>query len=185
MVKKQIISSVITKQTENWHKGFIKPFWSKISYTKLDYKRLPFNNDSDIQKWRNQGYTQKYFTGLLCDMNSDHPKYVKDFIDWFSKIYNAKNIGVSFYKMPTSVILPTHNDTFKKYRSLFKCKLKDCFRIIVFLDDWQPGHVFEIDGFPITKYKKGDFIFWNNTTPHMAANIGLKPRYTMQLTGHK
>jgi hypothetical protein len=25
---------------------------------------------------------------------------------------------------------------------------------------------------------------WTYDTPHMAANIGLEPRYTLQITGH-
>ena len=185
LIKDKFISSVITKQTDQWHKGFIKSFWSKASYTKLNYERKPFNNQKDLVKWNRQGYTHKYFTGMLCDMNSMHPTYVNDITSWFSRTYHAKNIGVSFYKMPTGVILPTHKDTFKKYRNLFNCNLKDCMRVIIFLDDWYPGHFFEIDGNSITNYKKGDFIFWQGSTPHMAANIGLETRYTMQITGHK
>jgi len=28
-------------------------------------------------------------------------------------------------------------------------------------------------------------LFWESDTPHMAANIGLEKRYTLQLTGHR
>jgi len=186
MAKKQIISSVITKSNENWHKGFIKPFWSTVSYTKLDYKHIPFNNDKDMQKWLKQGYPKEVVAnGALVDMNSTQPAYAKDIVKWFENTYNVKNVGISFFRMKTACMIPTHKDTYKKYKSLFKCRAKDIRRAIIFLDDWQPGHVLEVDGYPITKYKKGDFVFWKNDTPHMAANIGLKPRYTMQLTGHK
>lgn len=182
---KEYISSVITKQYPEWHKGFVKSFWSGTSYKKLEYTRQPFNNQKDLIAWTKQGYTHKHFTGLLCDMNAQQPNYTKDFVNWFARTYKAKDIGISYYKMPTGVILPTHKDTFKKYRALFKCNLKDCIRAIVFLDEWHPGHVFEINGHSITNYKKGDFIFWQGSTPHMAANIGLTTRYTMQITGHK
>jgi len=185
LVKDKFIGSVTTEQHGSWHKGFIDSFWSKTSYTKLDYERQPFNNNADLNKWQKQGYTHKHFTGLLCDMNAQQPPYTKDFINWFEKYYKAKDVGVSFYEMPTGIILPTHKDTFKKYRSLFKCNLKDCIRAIIFLDDWYPGHFFEINGHSITNYKKGDFVFWEGSTPHMAANIGIKTRYTMQITGHK
>tara|TARA_B100001057_G_scaffold134288_1_gene133750 strand:- start:1344 stop:1907 length:564 start_codon:yes stop_codon:yes gene_type:complete len=181
----KFLSSVTTRQHQNWHRGFINPFWSKVSYTKLEYTRQPFNNVKDLKRWQTQGYTHEHFTGLLCDINADQPKYTNSFVEWFAKTFKAKHIGVSYYKMPTGVILPTHKDTFKKYRSLFKCSLKNCVRAIIFLDDWQPGHFFEIDGNSITNYKKGDYIFWSGSTPHMAANIGLKDRYTLQITGHK
>ena len=85
------LGSVVIQDYGNWHRGYMNPFWSKNSYTKLDYKRQPFNNTSDLKKWHNQGYTHKYYTGLLCDMNSEQPKYVPDFINWFAKTYNAKN----------------------------------------------------------------------------------------------
>lgn len=185
-MKSNFLSSVITQQHESWERGFIKPFWSTVSYTKLDYKHIPFNNDKDMQKWLKQGYPKEIVAnGALVDMKSTQPAYAKDIIKWFENTYNVKNVGISFFRMKTASIIPTHKDTYKKYRSLFKCKLKDIHRAIVFLDDWQAGHIFEIDSFPITKYKKGDFICWSGDTPHMAANIGLKTRYTIQLTGHK
>ena len=118
MPKRKHIASIVSKKYPNWERGFVDSFWSKVSYTKLDYKREPFNNKRDIKKWRSQGYTQEHFTGLLCDMNSIQPAYIDDFISWFERYYKAKDVGVSFYKMPTGVILPTHKDTFKKYLSL-------------------------------------------------------------------
>ena len=179
------IASIITETHANWHRGFLTSLWSKKSYTTLNYNRQPFNNQKDLLLWKKQGYTHKYFTGLLCDMNEKQPKYVNEYISWFERKYNAKNVGVSFYKMPTGVILPTHRDTYKKYRKLFRCKLKDCIRAIIFLDKWKPGHFFEIANNSIIKYRKGDFIVWYGNTPHMAANIGLQDRYTMQITGHR
>ena len=185
MYKNRHIGSVVTKQYTNWEKGFTNNFWSKASYTKLDYEQFPFNNPKDVEKWKQKGYPGNNFTGLLCDMKKELPPYVPDFVNWFERYYKAKDIGVSFFKMPTGYIIPTHQDTYKKYRSLFKCSLKNIMRAVVFLDDWQPGHVFEIDGYSVTDYKKGDYVFWRGKTPHMAANIGLKDRYTMQITGHK
>ena len=185
-MKNNFLSSVITQDNGTWQRGFIKPFWSKTSYTKLEYKHIPFNNTKDMQKWNKQGYPKEVVAnGALCDMTSIQPPYAKDIIAWFEKTYNLKNIGISFFRMQTACMIPTHKDTYKKYRSLFGCKLKDIRRAIIFLDDWHPGHVFEIEGKPLTNYKKGDFICWTGDTPHMAANIGITTRYTLQITGHK
>ena len=186
MVKKQFISSVTTETHENWHRGFIKPFWSTTSYTKLDYKHTPFNNNKDMQKWNEQGYPKGVLAkGTLVDMNGIQPPYTNDIVEWFEKTYNVKNVGISYFRMKTACMIPTHRDSYVKYRSLFNCKLKDIRRAIIFCDDWHPGHVFEIEGTPITKYKKGDFICWTGNTSHMAANIGTTTRYTIQVTGHK
>jgi hypothetical protein len=54
----------------------------------------------------------------------------------------------------------------------------------VFLEDWKSGHYFEGLGTPITQWHAGQTIEWSYDTPHMAANIGTKPRYTLQITGH-
>jgi hypothetical protein len=87
--------------------------------------------------------------------------------------------------MGTDVILPTHQDTYFRYRDLYNTALEDCFRVIIFLADWSSGHMFEIDNAPVTNWKAGDYVYWESDVPHMAANMGLVKRYTLQLTGHK
>mgnify|MGYP001387133250 FL=1 len=56
-------------------------------------------------------------------------------------------------------------------------------RIIVFLEDWKSGHYFELDGKPIMDYKAGTYVEWSADVEHMAANIGVDYRYTLQITG--
>jgi len=51
------------------------------------------------------------------------------------------------------------------------------------LEDWKSGHYFEGMGNPVTQWRAGDAVEWDYDTPHMAANIGLEPRYTLQITG--
>jgi hypothetical protein len=41
----------------------------------------------------------------------------------------------------------------------------------------------EIDGKPCLEWKRGDYVCWNFDVPHYAANFGVDPRYTMQITG--
>jgi hypothetical protein len=54
---------------------------------------------------------------------------------------------------------------------------------VIFLEDWQSGHYFEIDGTPITAWSAGDVITWRYDVPHVAANVGMTDRYTLQITG--
>ena len=54
-----------------------------------------------------------------------------------------------------------------------------------FLEKWKSGHYFEIAGNSYCGWEKGDFIVWNGPVPHAASNIGLEPRYTLQITGIK
>ena len=181
------IKSSITETHDRWHKGHIEPFWSKQSYTQLNYTLEGFNNPSDMMKWKRQGYVHpiSHYTGFLCDMRKPQPAWNDQIIKWFEDTYSVTDIGTSYYRMGTGVILPTHKDTYKKYRELFNVRLMDCVRVVVYLEDWRSGHISEVDGVPVTNWRAGDYIFWESDTPHLAANIGLDKRFTLQLTGHR
>ena len=101
----------------------------------------------------------------------------------FFNIFGGINVGVSFYRMNTCDILPIHCDTYETYINVHKIsdpgKIR---RAIIFLEDWQSGHLLEVDGTPIVDWKKGDYVIWDYNTPHMAANIGTESRYTVQIT---
>ena len=172
--------------THEWHKDHIEPFWDD-EYKSLSYKLEPFNNRQDLVKWKRQGYCHpdSHYTGLMCDMRKPQPSWNDQIIEWAANKFDLKNIGTSYYKMGTGVILPLHGDTYKRYRKVFHCELEDCERIIIFLEDWQNGHYFEIGNKSITNWLAGDYVWWRSNTEHMAANIGTTSRYTLQITGHK
>lgn len=87
-------------------------------------------------------------------------------------------------KMLPGMILPTHIDHYSYFKSNHKVSDINCImRIIVFLEDWQSGHISEVDGVPNTLWRCGDWISWFGQTPHMAANIGSTDRYSLQITG--
>jgi hypothetical protein len=59
-------------------------------------------------------------------------------------------------------------------------------RYTMFLQDWQPGHIF-IYGTDsmIENYKKGDVFLWEDPMmEHAVANIGYETRYTVQIAMH-
>jgi len=58
-------------------------------------------------------------------------------------------------------------------------------RFTMFLQDWEPGHIFTYDDKIITNYKAGDMYEWNDPmTLHGPVNIGYNTRYTLQITQH-
>ena len=97
-----------------------------------------------------------------------------------------KDVGTSYYRMNTGTVLPVHGDLYVKYIDLFKLHGQQhrIRRAVVFLEDWKSGHYAEYLGEPLVKWTAGTVIEWPYDTPHMAANLGLKPRYTLQITGH-
>lgn len=161
----------------------ITPFWDH-EYKELNYIHEPFNDPISARIWSEQGYRGPV-TGVMCDMKQRHPVWTDKII----KLFTAKgwnDIGVCFYRMDTGVILPVHKDLYLKYIQLFDLQGKEqtIFRAIIFLEDWQSGHYAEYCNEPFVNWKAGDGVYWQYDALHMAANIGLTPRYTLQITGH-
>ena len=165
------------------HRYQLYPFWDD-SYKTLEYINETFNDTVLAQQWLSQGYPNQ-FTGNMCDMRSAQPAWNQRFIDIFAG-QGWKDIGTSYYRMTTGTVLPTHGDLYLKYIDLFDLKGRKhtVRRAIVFLEDWQPGHYAEYMDQAYVNWKAGAVVEWAYNTPHMAANLGLTPRYTLQITGH-
>lgn len=161
-----------------YKRGLIEPFWG-IEHRFLNYQREPFNCVEDVNQWRSQGYSQTHFTGSMYDMKNIMPKWC----DKFFELFDGKNIGLSFYKMETCNILPHHRDTYNLYKKIFAISdNSSIYRAIIFLEDWKPGHIFEIENTSISGWQAGEYVLWQYDAEHMAANLGLEPRYTAQVT---
>jgi hypothetical protein len=161
----------------------IEPFWDD-EYLHLDYSVESFNNPLNTESWLKAGYRCN-FTGAMCDMRQTQPSWNNKFVEHFEGL-GWKDVGTSYYRMDTCTILPVHQDTYKRYVELFKLEGQEhsIRRAIVFLEDWASGHYLELDNIPVTGWRKGFTVIWAYDRPHMAANIGLTPRYTLQITGH-
>jgi hypothetical protein len=161
----------------------IKPFWDD-SYKFLNYQKNEFSNNTDVTKWLSHGYSNN-FTGFMCDMKNKQPEWNTEIIKKFES-FGWKDVCTTYYRMDTGTILPVHKDLYLKYIELFGLKSKkySVNRSIIFLEDWDSGHYFELNNVPLVNWKKGYCVMWNYDTPHMAANVGLNPRYTLQITGH-
>lgn len=56
-------------------------------------------------------------------------------------------------------------------------------RYTMYLQDWQPGHIFVYKNKVITDYKAGDLFQWDDgIMEHGAANISFNTRYTIQIS---
>jgi hypothetical protein len=169
--------------THETFKYFIPVFWDN-EYKNLNYINEPFNDELSRSQWTTQGYPDR-FTGDMCDMRSAQPSWNQRFVDIFSAM-GWQDIGTSYYRMNTGTVLPTHGDLYVKYIKLYNLQGQEhrIRRVVVFLEDWASGHYAEYMNEPLTKWSAGTVIEWSYDTPHMAANIGLTPRYTLQITGH-
>lgn len=63
--------------------------------------------------------------------------------------------------------------------------VKNPVRYTMFLQDWEPGHIFVYEDKIVTNYKKGDLFEWSDPMiVHGVVNIGYNTRYTLQITLH-
>jgi hypothetical protein len=164
-------------------KYHVPAFWNN-EFMHLDYVNEKFNDPESTAHWLELGYANK-FTGDMCDMRSAQPSWNPVIINIFHQM-GWKDIGTSYYRMMPGTILPTHQDLYKKYIDIFGLQGQEhtIRRAVIFLQDWQPGHYLEAMNEPVVKWRAGDVIEWCYDTPHMAANMGSTPRYTLQVTGH-
>lgn len=160
-----------------WYKGKCPVIWDQ-GFKNFQFVRQPITGEETVN-WKRQGYTHENTTGKMYGSMHTMPEYVHR----IASELNLKDCGFVFYRMDTLDIMPTHIDHYNTYCKIFNKDRKDVRRAIVFLEDWKPGHYFEIDGECIANYKSGDYVLWTPDVPHAASNIGIDPRYTLQITG--
>jgi len=164
-------------------KSHMPQFWDD-EFKDLEYVDESFNDNANVTRWLEQGYANK-FTGAMCDMRRPQPSWNHLFVKTF-EAQGWQDVSTSYYRMSTGTILPTHQDLYLRYIDVFKLHGQEqrIRRAVVFLEDWQPGHYAEYLDRPYTSWRAGDIVEWTYDTPHMAANMGPTPRYTLQITGH-
>ena len=158
-------------------------FWDD-EFRHLHYRQEPFNDPADVARWLALGYQPK-ICGDMADMRDRQPSWNHRFIELF-EARGWKHIGTSYYRMTSGTVMPVHQDRYARYVDLFDLggKEQQIWRALVLLEDWRPGHYLEVQGRPFVDWRAGMVVEWCFDTPHMAANVGLEPRYTLQITGH-
>lgn len=157
--------------------GHVDPWWND-SFKSLDYQYIPHKDQRMVDTWLAQGYKNLNLNGAVHHLQDS--EYAQPFLRKFPWV----NQGAALFCMYTGDILPNHQDHFTTYKKSFAISdVSKIWRAILFMEDWQSGHYFEIAGRPVVDWKKGDFVRFNFDVPHMAYNMGTKPRYTLQITG--
>jgi len=165
-------------QGQKWIRGNMGRFWDD-SFKKFNYTRQPITQE-EINDWVSKGYDYvKSFSGQMYDNRNPMPEWVERLK---SMLYTYKNMTFTFYKMETLEIMPEHSDHYSTYRKMFNAEYERTHRILIMLEDWKPGHYLEIDGVGIVNWIAGDYFLWRGDCPHAASNIGIEPRYTLQVT---
>ena len=166
-----------------WFQGSIPVCWTLEEIDCLDWVQEDFNDPVMTRSWL-ELYGPIFRTGFQADWRSRQLHCNHEILQQLhDNGLRLAQVGFSYYKMMPGDILPYHADTYSRYRAHYNVTIQDIWRVIVFLTDWQPGFLFEMQGRPITQYRAGDFVAWQGGAEHMAGNLGRVPRYTLQITG--
>jgi hypothetical protein len=166
---------------KKWYQGHCGRFWDQVGYKEFPYIKQSVTTE-EVNEWISKGYDHvKSYTGEMYDNQNLMPAWTET----FKELLDFNNLTFTFYKMSTLEIMPVRVDDFTTYNRLTNAKSENVFRILIMLEDWKPGHYLEIDGTGIVNWVAGDYFVWEHDVPHAASNIGIEPRYTLQITGTK
>ena len=96
-------------------------------------------------------------------------------------------ISISTIKQDPGNIIPMHKDIFKKIKDEYDITGKKIVRANIHLDEWNPGQVIQYqkngEWKSHTHWKVNDGLMFDDSCLHIGMNGGLKPKYTMQISG--
>jgi len=151
-------------------------FFSKLDYERpLDATRgLSYCNLADENRYKKEFVKACIHKGAAENVEL----YLQDHFSWLKK----HSFAISL--MEPGMILPLHTDKYGFYKKTYSISNSDSVcRIIIFLEDWKPGHISQVGNKLTPQWKAGDWICWTGETKHMAANLGHENRYVLQITG--
>ena len=151
----------------------IEPFWTTELANHQYARQVPFvakNFDHLDKEYYNRDYLlQSFNEELSC-------------ADEFKTALDAAHASVSWTCVLPNVILPTHNDTFYTLRQEHNVTIEQCFRYLIFLEDWTLGQFVGFTNKNITNWKAGDVWKFDSTEMHFAVNASNELFHTCQVS---
>jgi hypothetical protein len=162
-------------------RGSIPCTWDQQFVEKLNYKYRQYTTDNHARLVIPQDINRYNIAFWMArDLPIEDFNFINENFRWLKKKHFQIN------KFEPGHISPMHIDQYPYYSQLHNLQDdNEIVRVIIFMQDWKNGHYLEVEDTGITNWKAGDWVAWDLNTPHIAANIGLTDRYTMQLTGIK
>lgn len=102
--------------------------------------------------------------------------------DKFKQAFNLEKGSVSWTCVLPNRILPTHRDTFYTLRQEHSVEIDQCFRYLIFLEDFVFGQYVGFEKQSITDWKAGDVWKFDSTELHYAVNASNEHFHTCQVS---
>ena len=192
----------ITKQRSNYHfdnfrldaevdkvtfLGNVLPFWKdelnnimKLAMPKT-WRTRGQGADRDSEEYNQEDYDLEHFgygkDYIVSDLTWSVPETFNKLLLWFG-MDNAK---MRLHVQRPGQMWNLHLDKLEKWHPEDPNKIM---RIMIALNDWEPGHFFSYGNHVHTQWHAGDVTTfdWQNI-PHATANASHGPRVTLQVTG--
>jgi|688.fasta_scaffold139629_2 hypothetical protein len=159
--------------------GNIEVTWSKADVENIPYvtryytDALAMPASTALDQYKEMTIVDHYSSDQL------YSKFIKpEYFTWLTNKVGA------IHRMQPGYVLPWHEDNYVRYRQSHGIQdVNQIIRVIVFLEDWKIGHIFQLTDRLLSGWKAGDWICWAGNNLHLAANLGIENRYTFQITG--
>jgi hypothetical protein len=154
----------------------LQPFWKEYLKNHAYARTVPFvarNFDHLDKTFYNRDY-------LLQSFNEELPNAQQ-----FKDALNVDKGAVSWTCILPNIILPTHKDTFYTMRQEYNVSVEQCYRYLLFLEDWTFGHYVGFEDVNITDWKAGDVWIFDSSVMHYAVNASNVPFHSCQISTFK
>jgi len=108
--------------------------------------------------------------------------------DTIGKQLGMQPITVSTILQPPGNTIPIHRDTFFQINKRFPDDKRLKVRANIYLEEWKVGHFLQYQAHDkewhnSTHWNAGDGFIWDSQHLHLSSNAGMKPKYTLQVSG--
>lgn len=158
---------------------YAKHFGSCISYQKKEQK--------DIHANVGKGFPSSYHEDNTRIQQLWYSQKDIDFMD-LGKQLGMEVVTVSSILQPPGNVITLHRDTFYQIKKQYPTDTRTKVRANIYLEDWKVGHIIQHkdengDWKNSTHWSACEGLLWDDKVLHVSGNIGLEPKYTLQVSG--
>lgn len=114
----------------------------------------------------------------------------RDTVDYeeLGRQLNMDVVTISTILQPPGNVITVHRDTFFQINKKFPNDSRTKVRANIYLEDWKVGHIIQYqdknkEWKNSTHWRAGQGLLWDSNVLHLGANVGLEPKYTLQVSG--
>jgi len=179
---KDLLEFTVFKEKLLSDRGSIDVCWNVEDFENLNMTTDTLKlSSTPILIYLNSGHNLENMKVSFYHENQPMPACVGKVKEQFSFLEEP---GISINRLMPGTYLPWHSDGYDRYCALHNIQdINSICRIVVMIEDSQPGQYIHIGDQIFCNWKAGDWFSWRGPTMHSTANLSTKARYIFQITG--